>query len=75
MKFSTTDGVAINAELMKISEWKELFPELTNQDWLMCKHTKDSFIPVERKNLPPKIYEKIKYQIESKYHEDPYADM
>lgn len=75
MKFNTTDGTAIDAELMKISEWKELFPELTKRDWLMCKHTKDFFIPIERKKLPPKIYEKIKYKIESKYHEDPYADM
>ena len=47
MKHKPGNSNARNTDLMAFSEWKELFPELTTDDWMKCKHTEDNFIENE----------------------------
>lgn len=75
MKFSPVNGTAIDTDVMELSEWKELFPEISTDYWIQCTHTKDQFI--KRKSLPDKFINKIKKQLEAKkqiIHKDRYAD-
>lgn len=78
MKFGAINSNNTDANIMELSEWKELFPDISTDYWIACTHTKDQFI--ERKLLPLKFMEQVKKQIkkkqiENKYHEDPYADL
>lgn len=73
MKFGAGNSNNINTDVMELSEWKELFPEISNDYWIQCTHTKDFY--VERKRLPANIAERIQQSKKKFQHEDPYADL
>lgn len=43
MKYHPPNGTDLDSDVMEFSEWKELFPDLTTDDWTKCEHTKKNF--------------------------------